>query len=310
MKKLTVLIVVGLLLSIIIFSNYNSVAAESYENLINQMQEEKINELYIERFKAIKEGDKERENELNLQLESYGVEEISLEDFYRITNTPMPKYIVDSENYYLNVISQDIRENGKEFTCRIINATPKNQYCNLYRSGGITISNPNKLVIGLTSLVSTAKSIVLGQMNYTSIGDTIFEAVKDYFTEIKTTNVVSNLDMVYSWNVTEMCSFVYLALNTGAYTLIGHYNMGSYYIGTIINSMEFEDGIPVSDGIYNEYKGDFEAENYGSGTKALQAYLDGGMLYNMLSSFSIFGLEGKKLTTVELLNPYSPGEIK
>lgn len=101
---------------------------------------------------------------------------------------------------------------------------------------------------------------------------------------------------VYSWNVTEMCSYIYLALNTGAYLLIGHYNMGNYYIGTITNTLKFENDLPVSDGVFNEFRGEFRAEDYVSGYTALKDYVKGeAFTYNVSLHFLSMGLRDKRL---------------
>lgn len=201
--------------------------------------------------------------------------------------------------------------NGIDYTFRVINVTPKNQKCNLYKSGGIALTNKNKLIAATTSFLSSAAGIIYGNVPYLGLGISIFEAISDINSSIQTTSVISDMRTVYSWNVTEMCSYIYLALNTGAYLLIGHYNMGNYYIGTITNTLKFENDLPVSDGIFNEFRGEFRAEDYASGYTALKDYVKGeAFTYNVMSSFSIYGIEGQKVATIKLLNPYTPGEIR
>ncbi|WP_153187724.1 hypothetical protein [Candidatus Borkfalkia ceftriaxoniphila] len=87
--------------------------------------------------------------------------------------------------------------------------------------------------------------------------------------------------------------------------------MGNNYVGTITKTLKFENDLPVSDGIFNEFRGEFRAEDYASGYTALKDYVKGeAFTYNVMSSFSIYGIEGQKVATIKLLNPYTPGEIR
>lgn len=221
---------------------------------------------------ALLNGDTMKANELTEILTlSFGVEEISINEVYRIANQPMPRYFTETENNTYQRYSNDTVINGKDYTYMVITIRPKTTKSNLYKSGVAVVENKNPVVAGITTFLAVLTTDIIGKIPKVNTAYSIFDILFQTAQSVNTTSVINNIKTTYTWSATESATFAYLASEVinGMYIPIGNSNQVTANIIAVTPTMTD----------------------------------------NRLSSFCIKGIQDQDVSTVKLKNPTQPVEV-
>ena len=321
MKK-AIAILMTVMLGVMIFSSAAVVSAgEISEEVILKRATEKdqaIDALTSQRVEALMEKDFSKMAEIDEELQSMGVEEITYAELCQKTKSAaplgeqMPLRASDSGDTKMVTYSNDIRHNGKWYTYMVVKVIPQNFNSKLAINQADAIYQEKKALSVGKSLLETTANIIIGEYDpFIEVALTIFDFARDVIT-IMQDSVIDNISANYTWTALETAKFTYMPSDTinGEYIPIAACNDVTYTVTVNVPIIEFDNGIPNDDIIMKKYSGSYTAPLNSSASLALKRYIDGGGYYvNRLESFDIKGIDGQFVRTVELLAPDYPSLV-
>lgn len=285
-----------------------------YDFSMSKTEEQVVDEMIEKRTQALVNGDMKRYKEIDDQL--YGkhqLEHISAEQIDEVTQGHIyNKMMTYSDiSYNNNVRFEKIygtkTRNNKKYKYMKIYATPTSEGI-LYKSGATTIQNSNNYKASVLKLLNIGASAVGGAMSNTfGKAKTVYDMLST-MSGISSVSTINNIKANYTWNVAEICTFVYFENQNapGTWIIKGRYTRATASVSVAIPTLKI-DGRNVSTNIQTKtYDARLSPENYGSIIKPLECYINGGFYETHIRKVNIIGLGGSIVTSVSLYNPEQP----
>ena len=322
MKK-AIAILMTVMLGVMIFSSAAVVSAgEISEEVILKRATEKdqaIDALTSQRIEALMEKDFSKMAEIDEELQSMGVEEITYAELCQKTKSAaplgeqMPLRASDSSDTKMVTYSNDIRHNGKWYTYMVVKVIPQNFNSKLAINQAYPVFQENRLLAAGKVIVETAVNKIIGltKNNFVEVVATAYDLISE-FIAIAQDTIIDNVTANYTWTALETAKFTYMPSDTinGEYIPIAACNDVTYTVTVNVPIIEFDYGVPNDDIIVKKYSGSYTAPLDSSASLALKRYIDGGGYHvNRLESFDIKGIDGQFVRTVELLAPDYPSLV-
>ena len=320
MKKVLAILMAGIM-GIMLFSSVAVVSAgEMSEEAILKRVVEKdqaIDALTSQRVEALMEGDFSKMAEIDEELQSMGVEEITYAELCQKTKLAAPLGVqmqsqASSSDTKMVTYSNDIKHNGEWYTYMVVKVIPQNFNSKLAINQAYPVIQENRSLETGKVIVEAAANFVIGAKDkFAGIYATVFDVVCDVISVSQDT-IIDNIVANYTWTALETAKFTYMPSDTinGEYIPIAACNNVTYTVTVNVPIMEFNHGVPIDDIIVKKYSGSYTPPLNSSAGLALERYIDGGGYYvNRLESFDINGIDGKKVKTVELLAPDNPSVV-
>lgn len=321
MKKVLAILMAGIM-GIMLFSSVAVVSAgEMSEEAILKRVVEKdqaIDALTSQRVEALMEGDFSKMAEIDEELQSMGVEEITYAELCQKTKLAAPLGVqmqsqASSSDTKMVTYSNDIKHNGEWYTYMVVKVIPQNFNSKLAINQAYPVFQENRLLEAGKVIVETAVNKIIGltKNNFVEVAATAYDLISE-FVAIAQDTIIDNVTANYTWTALETAMFTYKPSDTinGEYIPIAACNNVTYTVTVNVPIIEFNYGVPIDDIIVKKYSGSYTPPLDSSAGLALERYIDGGGYYvNRLESFDIKGIDGKKVKTVELLAPDNPSVV-
>ena len=309
----SILLTIAILLSSnhTIFVKSDIVDYYSYETSKYNQKKFIIDKLYDMRLIAMLEGNTAKFNEITNELKIFGIEQISYSELCETLNVPIPKYVIEYENYLYERYSEDFKWDGKPYTYMVINITPTNANCNLSVRGSFSEHNYNTAT-AIGTIVLDVASSVIGEVNKIGTVLSLFDIAKNAYDNFSTSTLVSDVNAVYTWSFAEMSSFHYMpsAIGTSGFTMIGRSNKINGVISTSILDLKYPNGSGDATGTIDTYNYNISvtANNFDDGYATAVSKVSGEAMFveNLTEYLDIKGVKGETVHRVNFLNPLYP----
>ena len=294
-----------------------------------QQKETDISNLLTLRTESMLRNDQETYDKITLLLTEYGVENMSEQDLISFAALTDDHFVMpNAEGHYSdnaiiteyahNVFerySQDFTHNGVEYTYMNIIATPKTSDSALVKSGVIVDSKKNQGLTATTSVLSTLASTAAGIISSVAeIVLTLGEIISDISLAFSNLSETDNIDACYIWSAAETCSFTYVYIeDEGIYKCVWLANQVSTSIRTEIPGIIYNESTgKCTPDVYDmSQTGNYKSKYFANGYKAACESIDCDIekVITQIPSFNIYGIDEKKLSTIQFRNPNTPVDI-
>ncbi len=271
-----------------------------------------IDQLVDERNEAYLNGDNEEVERLTNELHSTGMGTISLDELNQLTgeNKSDSKIAARSGATFETVYST-YTHNGITYDIMRIYATPTTS-SNLYYSGVTALKNSSSATANSMKFISIVAQATAGLAS-DSLGaiQTVYGALRSSISALSSTSTINNISSSYTWNAAETCVFVYVKSTvTGNWVMGAQYSKASSTVTTVTPTLEYDSNGAITSAITKTYSGTATPTYYNNTYKAVSEYLGAG-LYDLarVNKIVVKGIQGKKIKTINLLNPDTPGTI-
>ena len=293
-----------------------SEAAEYEEEIIylsnetdSELTIEEIDELIQTRTMAYLFSDFELAENITDILYQNGMEEISLAEICQITDYDGEITVSDSGATF-ETIYGSYTSSGVTYQTMRIYATPSTG-SNLYKSGVTTKKNSSSAAANVMKFISISSSAAAGIYS-DSLGVvlTVYSALKSLVSQLSATTTITNISASYTWAVAETCVFIYIKNSSGSWSLSAQYSKASASVTAVVPTLEYGSDGAIADTLTKKYTGSITPNNYNSMSKAVSAFINGGIYSSArINKIIIKGISGKTVKSVSLLNPYYPASI-
>lgn len=286
--------------------------APSVEALLNKRDSVSVS-LQTDRDLGMDTSDLEAElNNINEQLDQMGVESLTTQEVlerYGEENEISPY----SDSYYSNNIvwneyTSDVSYNGVSYKIKTLTATIKTGYSSiLWERGNVTLKNRSNWeagaleVFGLTA--NRSINLLCNQNPVSKVFKTVYDYASAFFSGYSSKTIIKDIEASYVYNAYTAVSFKDVS-KKGDSDIAKPWTYIATKCEVVLNG-----NFPVDNNGHPDivsYKNRISANQdaYNNNTYAINAYNSPACISrNYVEGLNLYGLEGRKLTTVSTIKP-------
>lgn len=318
-KKLIILII-GIF-TVINIPTINAFAKDENDDII-------IDQLFDERLRLISEN--KNTDSVERKLETYGVERISEKQVKKRYKAAYNSITGNKKNYPLAKISRpnngDVdwflhtyknykyKKKKKRYNVQVLRAQPNGNPSRLAQKGDLKYKKKGSWKAGGTSFLKAFVDYTVGKSRVLGISKSIYDVASDTISGLKTTTVIKDADVLYSWTLTTTAAFIYVKpkgkndsfqqlsyISTKCKTSVG------WTCGVFIT----KNGRTYPDNIVGKVYFNSIPKGYNSKKNAVTRYRKMDAKYTAyVQKINIKGIGGKKITDIYPVLPAFPSQVE
>lgn len=323
-------LLMGALVCLLAFGSSGVVSASSPQEA-NSDNEERVNQIYVERAKVLaeqKEGYLEEYERLGKELESLGVEFLTTQEVQekmeiaaKNSNGVIP-YVAIPPNAR-NIIWSSFRnnwvKNGVTYEVQHLTAEPNGSSSSLMETGGIVLQNSNSLGKASQNFITTVVKAGAAKLGApVDITLQVYDAVKNFINDANfgRTTEVTDIKVNYTYSWWENVDFMYVkeANKSDDYQKLSFISTSVYgAINWTIPNMTYKSNGALKNVTFSNDQRSYnyyDTTAHRNGSLAVAAYLDPYAPRNAyVTSADLLGVGNKTIKSIPVKTPAFPAQL-